>query len=84
MSGLCKMFWGLYKRESILPFDHRHDIYASRPNLYGYYYLGDPGGNIPAWVANTVIEESPFRMLTNFHKLVKLDRYKGKKFGFIK
>ena len=49
-----------------------------------YYYLGDPGGNIPAWVANTVIEESPFRMLTNFHKLVKLDRYKGKKFSFIK
>ena len=49
-----------------------------------YYYLGDPGGNIPAWVANSVIEESPFRMLTNFHKLVKLERYQGKKFAFIK
>ena len=48
-----------------------------------YYYLGDPGGNIPAWVANSVIEESPFRMLTNFHKLVKLERYKGKKFSFM-
>jgi hypothetical protein len=49
-----------------------------------YYYLGDPGGSIPAWVANTVIEESPFRMLQNFHKLVKLERYQGKKFSFIK
>ncbi|MCF8275147.1 MAG: hypothetical protein K9J17_00315 [Flavobacteriales bacterium] len=49
-----------------------------------YYYLGDPGGSIPAWVANSVIEESPFRMLTNFHKLVKLERYQGKKFAFIK
>jgi len=49
-----------------------------------YYYLGDPGGNIPAWVANTVIEESPFRMLTNFHALVKLDRYKNKTFAFLK
>lgn len=48
-----------------------------------YYYLGDSGGTIPAWVANTVIEESPFRMLTNFHKLVKLERYQGKKFSFM-
>lgn len=48
-----------------------------------YYYLGDSGGAIPAWVANTVIEESPFRMLTNFHKIVKLGRYQGKKFSFI-
>jgi len=49
-----------------------------------YYYLGDPGGNIPAWVANSVIEESPYRMLVNYHKLVKLERYQGKKFAFIK
>ncbi|MCB0754188.1 MAG: hypothetical protein H6603_07640 [Flavobacteriales bacterium] len=48
-----------------------------------YYYLGDAGGAVPAWVANTVIEESPFRMLTNFHKLVKLERYQGKKFSFM-
>lgn len=49
-----------------------------------YYYLGDAGGNIPAWVANTVIEESPYRMLSNFHELVKLDRYKGKSHSFMK
>jgi hypothetical protein len=49
-----------------------------------YYYLGDPGGSIPAWVANTVIEESPFRMIQNYHQLVKLDRYKNKTFAFMK
>ena len=48
-----------------------------------YYYLGDAGGSIPAWVANTVIEESPYRMLSNFHELVKLDRYKGKSHAFM-
>lgn len=49
-----------------------------------YYYLGDAGGSIPAWVANSVIEESPFKMLSNFHELVKLERYQGKSFKFIK
>lgn len=48
-----------------------------------YYYLGDAGGSVPAWVANTVIEESPFRMLSNFHELVKLERYKGKTHAFM-
>jgi hypothetical protein len=48
-----------------------------------YYYLGDSGGTIPAWVANTVIEESPFRMLSNFHELVKNERYKGKSHSFM-
>lgn len=49
-----------------------------------YYFLGDPGGKVPGWLANTVIEESPFKMIQNFHKLVKLERYQGKTFGFIK
>lgn len=49
-----------------------------------YYFHGEPGGNIPSWLANSVVEENPFKMLTNFHKLAKLDRYQGKKFSFIK
>ncbi|MBP9153296.1 MAG: hypothetical protein KBF73_13500 [Flavobacteriales bacterium] len=49
-----------------------------------YYFLGNPGGSIPAWLANSVIEESPFKMMQNFHRLVKLERYQGKKFSFIK
>jgi len=48
-----------------------------------YYYLGDSGGSIPAWVANSVIEESPFRMLSNFHELIKHERYQGKSHSFM-
>lgn len=48
-----------------------------------YYFHGDPGGSIPAWLANSVADENPFRMLLNFHNLVKLDRYQGQSFSFI-
>ena len=49
-----------------------------------YYFHGDPGGNIPSWLANSVVEENPLKLLQNFHDLVKLERYQGKKFAFIK
>ncbi len=49
-----------------------------------YYYHGEPGGSIPAWLANSVAEENPFKMLLNFHELVKLERYQGKTFSFLK
>ena len=49
-----------------------------------YYFHGEPGGNIPAWLANSVVEENPLKLLTNFHELVDLDRYQGKTFSFIK
>ncbi|MCF8459365.1 MAG: hypothetical protein K9G46_01445 [Flavobacteriales bacterium] len=49
-----------------------------------YYFHGDPGGNIPTFLANSVVEENPLKMLTNYHALVKLERYQGKKFSFIK
>jgi len=48
-----------------------------------YYYHGEPGGSIPAWLANSVVEENPFKMLLNFHELVKLERYHGKEFSFL-
>ena len=49
-----------------------------------YYFHGEPGGNIPTWLANSVVEENPFKMLSNFHQLVKLERYKNKTFSFMK
>ncbi|MFC2176558.1 hypothetical protein ACFLR1_06285, partial [Bacteroidota bacterium] len=49
-----------------------------------YYYLGDPGGTVPGWLANTAVTDSPFQMLLNLHKLVKLERYQGKNFSFIR
>lgn len=48
-----------------------------------YNFHGDPGGSIPAWLANSVADENPFRMLLNFHSLVKLERYQGKTFSFL-
>ena len=49
-----------------------------------YYFHGDPGGSIPSWLANSVVEENPLKMLTNFHALVKYERYKGKTFSFLR
>jgi len=49
-----------------------------------YFFHGEPGGNIPLWLANSVVEENPLKMLTNYHALVKLERYQNKKFSFIK
>ena len=48
-----------------------------------YYYHGEPGGGIPSWLANSVVEENPYKMLLNFHSLVEQERYKGKKFSFL-
>ena len=49
-----------------------------------YFFHGEPGGSIPAFLANSVVEENPLKMMMNFHQLVKLERYQGKKFSFIK
>ncbi len=49
-----------------------------------YFFHGEPGGSIPAFLANSVVEENPLKMMMNFHQLVKLDRYQGKKFNFIR
>ena len=43
-----------------------------------YYYHGEPGGSIPAWLANSVVVDNPLRMLENFHALVELERYSRK------
>jgi hypothetical protein len=48
-----------------------------------YRFHGEPGGSIPAWLANSVVEENPLKMLENFHSLIKLKRYQEKHFDFI-
>lgn len=49
-----------------------------------YRFHGEPGGSIPAWLANSVVEDNPLKMLQNFHQLVKLERYQGLSFEFMK
>lgn len=46
-----------------------------------YYGFLDPGGIIPAWVANLVIVESPVKSLENFEKHVA--KYVGKEVAFL-
>lgn len=48
-----------------------------------YRFHGEPGGNIPDWLANSVVEDNPLEMLQNFHALVELPRYKGKEWAFM-
>jgi hypothetical protein len=33
-----------------------------------YQYLGDPGGSIPSWLANSFVVSHPFETLENLHK----------------
>lgn len=48
-----------------------------------YLFHGEPGGNIPDWLANSVVEENPFEMLQNFHKLIGKSRYHGHSYAFM-
>ncbi|MFT4526045.1 MAG: hypothetical protein ACI85F_002209 [Bacteroidia bacterium] len=48
-----------------------------------YRFNGEAGGNIPDWLANSVVEDNPLEMLQNYHELVNLPRYQGKSFTFL-
>jgi hypothetical protein len=43
----------------------------------------EPGGNIPSWLANSFVTDSPYSTLMNFKAVVDNDRYKNKVFSFI-
>ena len=43
----------------------------------------DPGGNIPAWLVNMFIDNTPYHTLVNLQKLIKNEKYQNKTFSFI-
>lgn len=43
----------------------------------------DPAGNIPTWLSNSVMVDTPFKTLTNLKEQVKKEKYQGKTFKFI-
>lgn len=43
----------------------------------------DPAGNLPSWAINMLIQESPFRTLSNMRKLISSSRYQGSHFDGI-
>ncbi|MDX1693813.1 MAG: START domain-containing protein [Ketobacteraceae bacterium] len=49
-----------------------------------YQVKANPGGNVPAWLANSFAVEQPFESLQNLRQQVKQDKYKSKHFSFIK
>jgi len=49
-----------------------------------YQVSTDPGGGVPAWLANSFVIDQPFHSLTKLHDRVKMEKYQGKKFEFVK
>ncbi|GGG58135.1 cyclase [Bizionia arctica] len=44
----------------------------------------NPGGEIPAWMANMVVDDSPYYTLLNLREAINKPKYKNKKYSFIK
>lgn len=42
-----------------------------------------PGGNIPAWMANIFVEDSPFFTMSKLRAIIKNKKYQEKKYAFI-
>lgn len=49
-----------------------------------YQVSTDPGGGVPAWLANSFVIDQPFHSLTKLHERVKMEKYQGKTFKFVK
>ena len=43
----------------------------------------DPGGNIPAWMANMFVDESPYHTLLKLKEVIQKDKYQNLKFDFL-
>jgi len=42
-----------------------------------FQMLIDPGGNIPSWLANTFVVDSPFETLKDLRRIIKQDKYQN-------
>lgn len=48
-----------------------------------YEYVADPGGSIPAWLANSSAVDLPFETFKNLKERVALEQYNGQVFSFL-
>ena len=48
-----------------------------------YEYVADPGGSIPAWLANTSAVNIPFDTMQNLKERAALPQYEGQNFSFL-
>jgi hypothetical protein len=44
----------------------------------------DPGGNIPAWMVNIMVDTTPYTTMTELKKVMGNKKYQSKRYGFIK
>ena len=59
-----------------------------RPNkdrgIYAeYYFFGDPGGGLPAWLINMFMAEAPYKTQLKMHEVIKQKKYQEAKVDFI-
>ena len=48
-----------------------------------YQMQADPGGNLPAWVINMFLVDTPLKDMKNIRERVRLPQYEGKRFEFL-
>lgn len=48
-----------------------------------YEFHGSPGGSVPEWLANSSVVDSPLGMLENFHRMVKEEKHRNRRFSFM-
>lgn len=49
-----------------------------------YQVHAEPGGSLPAWLANSVVVDTPFHTLSNMRDMLMLEKYKQAEIPFIK
>jgi len=49
-----------------------------------YQYVAEPGGSIPAWLANTSVVNMPFDTIKNLKERTAMKQYEGQTFSFLK
>jgi hypothetical protein len=51
--------------------------------LVRYQVHAEPGGSLPAWLANSVVVDTPYYTMTNMVKMLKRDKYQQADVSFI-
>lgn len=52
--------------------------------LVRYQVHANPGGSLPAWLANSVVVETPFNTMSNMLDMIKKEKYQTASIPFIK
>lgn len=76
------------EKKGVVRIKNFHTKYVLTPKGNGMvdidYELGtEPGGNIPAWIANLVMVNGPFETQQMMNSLLQLPAFKSAKFSFI-